>query len=91
MTSLEDGSKTEFRLWFEQGSDSGLPIRFEYRARAFLHLAFEHDPSLTEPAMIHLEEHAQNRARSARPAPKPPFSLEPRVADLCARFKQEST
>lgn len=56
MTNLEDGSKSEFKLWFERGKDSSLPIRFEYRARAFLHLAFEHDPSLTEPAIMPLFE-----------------------------------
>lgn len=56
MTNLEDGSKSEFTLWFERGGDSGLPIRFEFRARAFLRLIFEHDPSLTEPQMIPLFE-----------------------------------
>jgi hypothetical protein len=54
MINLEERSSSEFILWFERGAGPALPIRFEYRARAFLHLAFEHDPSLTEPEMIPL-------------------------------------
>lgn len=56
MISLEDRSKTEFRLWFERGADAGLPIRFEFRARSFLHLTFEYDASLRQPATIPLLE-----------------------------------
>ena len=36
------GSKTPFRLWFAKDSD--LPLRFEYRPRNYLNLAFEHAP-----------------------------------------------
>lgn len=31
--------KTTFRLWYEQGSET--PIRFEYKAKSYLNLAFE--------------------------------------------------
>jgi hypothetical protein len=31
--------KTSFRLWFEQGRE--LPVRFEYKAKSYLNLAFE--------------------------------------------------
>jgi hypothetical protein len=37
------GEKTPFRLWFEQNAE--LPLRFEYKARTFLSLAFEFVPA----------------------------------------------
>lgn len=54
MTNLEDSAKSDFKLWFVSGEPITLPVRFEYRPRAFLHLAFEHDPSLTAPDSIPL-------------------------------------
>jgi alpha-1,6-mannosyltransferase len=51
---LGDRSRSEFKLWFDPGAEVVLPLRFEYRARAFLNLAFDHDPSLSEPAAISL-------------------------------------
>ncbi|MBC8164841.1 MAG: hypothetical protein H7Y20_03085 [Bryobacteraceae bacterium] len=37
--NLQSGDKTPFRVWFEKDSD--LPLRFEYRPRGYLNLAFE--------------------------------------------------
>jgi hypothetical protein len=39
----ESGEKTPFRLWFEKDSD--LPVRFEYKPRSYLNLAFEYVPA----------------------------------------------
>lgn len=41
--NIATGDKTPFKLWFEQGRE--LPLRFEYKARSFLSLAFEHVPA----------------------------------------------
>lgn len=37
--NAKTGEKTPFKLWFEEGND--LPLRFEYKARTYLSLAFE--------------------------------------------------
>jgi hypothetical protein len=50
LNNIESRSKSEFRLWYESGIDPLLPVRFEYRPRSFLHLAFEYDPTVAEPA-----------------------------------------
>ncbi len=41
--------ESEFRLWFDPRDASGLPLRFEFRPKSFLHLVFEQDPSVTAP------------------------------------------
>jgi hypothetical protein len=43
------GQKSTFRLWYEKDSDSFLPVRIEYRAKSFLKLIFEKDPSAQQP------------------------------------------
>lgn len=35
------GKPSNFRLWFEKGTDNPLPLRIEYRPRSFLYLIFE--------------------------------------------------
>jgi hypothetical protein len=37
---------TNFRLWFEQGSPNFLPLRFEFKAKAYLRLVFDQEPPL---------------------------------------------
>ncbi len=39
------GKGSKFRLWYDAGGESILPLRIEYRPRSFLHLIFEADPS----------------------------------------------
>ena len=41
--NLEKGSRTPFKLWFEPGRE--LPLRFEYKAKSYLNLAFEYVPA----------------------------------------------
>lgn len=41
--NLANGSKTPFKLWCEPGRE--LPLRFEYKAKSYLNLAFEYVPS----------------------------------------------
>ena len=41
--NLANGSKTPFKLWFEPGRE--LPLRFEYKAKSYLNLAFEYVPA----------------------------------------------
>jgi hypothetical protein len=36
------GDKTPFKVWYEQGRE--IPLRFEYKPRTFLNLAFEQIP-----------------------------------------------
>ena len=42
--NLSKGTRTPFKLWYEPGRDERLPLRIEYRARAFLRLTFELEP-----------------------------------------------
>jgi len=43
---------TTFRLWFEQGSANFLPLRFEFKAKAYLRLVFDEEPlSAQTPAL----------------------------------------
>jgi hypothetical protein len=37
--------KTGFRLWFRPEEPGAPPVRFEFQARSFLRLVFEHDPA----------------------------------------------
>jgi len=39
---------TNFRLWFEQGAENFLPLRFEFKPKSYLRLVFDVDPA---PAM----------------------------------------
>lgn len=36
---------TNFRLWFEKGSANYLPLRFEFKAKSYLRLVFDRDPT----------------------------------------------
>jgi hypothetical protein len=40
--NVATGKRTSFRLWYEKERD--LPLRFEYKPRSFLNLAFERLP-----------------------------------------------
>jgi hypothetical protein len=37
------GKRTKFLVWYEPERNNVLPLRIEYRARAFLRLIFEYD------------------------------------------------
>jgi hypothetical protein len=53
------GQKSTFRLWYEKDSESFLPVRIEYRAKSFLKLVFEKDPTAQLPATtMFLKENA---------------------------------
>jgi hypothetical protein len=41
--ALHSGERSTFRLWYEAGGETAFPIRFEFRARSFLKLAFERE------------------------------------------------
>lgn len=41
--NVATGDKTPFKVWYEQGLE--LPLRFEYKPRTFLNLAFEQTPA----------------------------------------------
>jgi hypothetical protein len=41
--------ETEFKVWFDPNDASGLPLRFEFRPKSFLHLVYEQDPSVSAP------------------------------------------
>lgn len=41
--------ESEFRVWFDPHDASGLPFRFEFRPKSFLHLVFEQDPGVSAP------------------------------------------
>jgi hypothetical protein len=41
--------ESEFKVWFDPHDPSGLPFRFEFRPKSFLHLVFERDPSVIGP------------------------------------------
>lgn len=49
LTEKKTGIRTPFRLWYEAGSDQGLPLRFDYQARSFLRLTFEADAKAGAP------------------------------------------
>jgi hypothetical protein len=38
--------RTPFTLWYEQGAETWLPLRFDYQARSFLRLSFVFDPAI---------------------------------------------
>ncbi len=40
-----EGKTVHFKLWTEDNGQPGLPIRFEYKARPFLRVSFERDPT----------------------------------------------
>jgi hypothetical protein len=52
--------ESEFRVWFDPQDASGLPLRFEFRPKSFLHLVFERDESVSAPRFSSLiaQEHA---------------------------------
>jgi hypothetical protein len=41
--------ESEFRIWFDPRDASGLPLRFEFRPKSFLHLVYEQDPGVSAP------------------------------------------
>lgn len=41
--------ESEFRVWFDPRDTSGLPLRFEFRPKSFLHLTYEEDPGVYAP------------------------------------------
>jgi hypothetical protein len=43
---IATGEKTGFRLWFHPEEPGAPPVRFEFQARSFLRLVFEHDPAV---------------------------------------------
>lgn len=47
----ESGSnqESEFRIWLDPRDSSGLPFRFEFRPKSFLHLVYEQDPEVIAP------------------------------------------
>ena len=47
----EPGSnqESEFKVWYDPRDGSGLPLRFEFRPKSFLHLVFEQDPAVKGP------------------------------------------
>jgi hypothetical protein len=46
--------ESEFRVWFDPQDVSGLPLRFEFRPKSFLHLVFEQDQKVTAPEFFSL-------------------------------------
>jgi hypothetical protein len=46
--------ESEFKVWFDPHDPSGMPHRFEFRPKSFLHLVFEQDPSVSGPAFSSL-------------------------------------
>jgi hypothetical protein len=40
-----------FRLWFDQTDTTGMPLRFEFRPKSFLKIAFELDPKVEGPGL----------------------------------------
>ena len=48
---VEPGSSQEgdFRVWYKPADATGLPQRFEFRPKSFLHLSFELDPAVAGP------------------------------------------
>ncbi len=51
ITDGGNGKKSKFRIWYEPGEESVLPLRFELQPRSFLHLVFESDPAVGSPAL----------------------------------------
>ncbi len=49
LTNRATGHVTPFRVWYERGSESAPPLRFEYQVKSFLRLAFEADPAAPAP------------------------------------------
>jgi hypothetical protein len=41
----------EFRVWYSAGDETGLPLRIEYHAKAYLRLIFEADDQVAAPAV----------------------------------------
>ncbi|HTB14987.1 MAG TPA: hypothetical protein VK752_25625 [Bryobacteraceae bacterium] len=46
--------ESEFKVWFDPRDPSGMPYRFEFRPKSFLHLVFEQDPDVIGPAFSSL-------------------------------------
>ena len=51
ITDGDTGKKSRFRIWYEPGEESVLPLRFELQPRSFLHLVFESDAAVGSPAL----------------------------------------
>jgi hypothetical protein len=49
-----NSQESEFRIWFDPQDASGLPLRFEFRPKSFLHLVFERDDAVTAPRFASL-------------------------------------
>jgi hypothetical protein len=52
MVKRSNRARTEFRLWYAPSARPRLPVRFEFKARSFLQLAFEQDLTEPEPARL---------------------------------------
>jgi hypothetical protein len=46
------GRQSRFRIWYDEAETAPLPLRIEYRPRAFLQLVFEADARLAGPAPL---------------------------------------
>lgn len=46
--------ESEFRVLYDPADGSGLPLRFEFRPKSFLHLVFEQDPAADGPSFSSL-------------------------------------
>jgi hypothetical protein len=51
--------ESEFRVWYDPADGSGLPLRFEFRPKSFLHLSFERDPQVSGPGFRSLIKQEQ--------------------------------
>lgn len=51
VTDGGSGKKSKFRIWYEPGEESVLPLRFELQPRSFLHLVFESDAAVGRPSL----------------------------------------
>jgi len=57
----EDGSGSEFRVWYDRRDSTFLPYRFEFRPRDYLHLTFESDEAAGGPSIRPLIERESPR------------------------------
>jgi hypothetical protein len=61
LTEARTGQKTPFCLWYEEGAEPTLPLRFEYPSKPFLRLTFEVDVKVdTPPIRFALKKSKEN-------------------------------
>jgi hypothetical protein len=41
--------ESEFKVWYDPSDGTGLPLRFEFKPKSFLHLVYEQDPAVNGP------------------------------------------